>query len=104
MAGSSSCLSILQSNSYTVAMTDVEMAAATKDASQVSPRAIKIGAEIETETKSRNGGIRGLLSMLASQGTVELRGSTPVPYEERTVTRYLDIFSLWFCMSCNPLP
>jgi hypothetical protein len=85
-------------------MTDVEMAAATRDASQVSPEAVKTGTEVETETKSRYGGIRGLLSMLASQGKVELRGSTPVPYEERTVRRYLDIFSLWFCMSCNPLP
>lgn len=90
--------------SYTVAMADVEMATATKDASQIPPKDGKIATEIGMETKRRHGGIKGLLSMLASQGKVELRGSTPVPYEERTVTRYLDIFSLWFCMSCNPLP
>ncbi|KAF2744472.1 purine-cytosine permease FCY21 [Sporormia fimetaria CBS 119925] len=45
-----------------------------------------------------------LLARLESKGQVELRGATPVPYEERTVTRYFDIFSLWFCMSCSPLP
>jgi hypothetical protein len=60
--------------------------------------------EIEMDTPSGKGKMKALLSKLASQGTVELRGSAPVPYEERTVTRYLDIFSIWFCMSCNPLP
>ncbi|KAF2688975.1 hypothetical protein K458DRAFT_440425 [Lentithecium fluviatile CBS 122367] len=42
--------------------------------------------------------------MLERCGGVELRGSTPVPYLERTVTQYWNMFSLWFCMSCNPLP
>jgi hypothetical protein len=51
--------------------------------------------------KSRFG---GFLSILERHGGVELRGSTPVPYKERTVTQYWNIFSLWFCMSCNPLP
>jgi len=48
--------------------------------------------------------LSGFLSMLERRGGVELRGSTPVPYEERTVTQYWNVFSLWFCMSCNPLP
>jgi hypothetical protein len=87
-----------------MAVTDIEMAAATKDALQVSLEDDKIAVEVGIDTENRHGGINGLLSMLDSQGKVELRGSTPVPYEERTVTRYLDIFSLWFCMSCNPLP
>ncbi|KAF2016684.1 hypothetical protein BU24DRAFT_492727 [Aaosphaeria arxii CBS 175.79] len=44
------------------------------------------------------------LAKLDSRGAVEMRGCMPVPIEERTVTQYINIFSLWFCMSCNPLP
>ncbi|KAF2845375.1 purine-cytosine permease FCY21 [Plenodomus tracheiphilus IPT5] len=58
-----------------------------------------------TEGKqARVGGLRGLLDLLEKRGDVELRGSTPVPYDERTETNYLNIFTLWFSMSCNPLP
>jgi hypothetical protein len=53
---------------------------------------------------ARVGGIRGILHFLEKRGEVELRGCTPVPYEERKETDYSKIFTLWFCMSCNPLP
>lgn len=53
---------------------------------------------------SRAGGLYGLLNLLAKRGDVELQGATPVPYDERTETNYFNIFTLWFCMSCNPLP
>ncbi|KAF2765116.1 hypothetical protein EJ03DRAFT_345856 [Teratosphaeria nubilosa] len=35
---------------------------------------------------------------------VETRGIQPIPVEERTNKRTLDIFTLWFTMSTNPLP
>jgi hypothetical protein len=35
---------------------------------------------------------------------VEFRGCTPVPYDERIETNYLNIFTIWFSISCNPLP
>lgn len=35
---------------------------------------------------------------------VEIRGITPVPVEERTDTRFVNIFSLWFTMSVTLLP
>jgi hypothetical protein len=35
---------------------------------------------------------------------VEVRGITPVPVEERTDTRFINIFSLWFTMSVSLLP
>jgi hypothetical protein len=54
--------------------------------------------------QERVGGWRGVLSFLEKKGDVELRGCTPVPYEDRTETQYSKIFTLWFCMSCNPLP
>lgn len=45
-----------------------------------------------------------LMQVLEKRGDVELRGSTPVPYEDRVETAYLNIFTLWFSMSTNPLP
>ncbi|KAL7777092.1 hypothetical protein CFE70_007514 [Pyrenophora teres f. teres 0-1] len=61
--------------------------------------------EQATEGKQDSvGGWRGVLSFLEKKGDVEVRGCTPVPYEDRTETSYSKIFTLWFCMSCNPLP
>ncbi|KAK3948275.1 permease for cytosine/purines, uracil, thiamine, allantoin-domain-containing protein [Pseudoneurospora amorphoporcata] len=37
-------------------------------------------------------------------GRVELQGITPIPVKERTVTKTLNIFTLWWSMSCNILP
>ncbi|KAJ4369949.1 hypothetical protein N0V83_005713 [Neocucurbitaria cava] len=50
------------------------------------------------------GGWRGVLNLLEKRGDVELRGCTPVPYDQRNETNYFNIFTLWFCVSCNPLP
>ncbi|EXJ93804.1 NCS1 family nucleobase:cation symporter-1 [Capronia coronata CBS 617.96] len=44
-----------------------------------------------------------ILQKLASWG-VELHGVTPVAVEERTNTRYINIFFVWFTMSINLLP
>jgi hypothetical protein len=61
--------------------------------------------DVKNGERTKLGSLNGFLEALRSRGgQVELRGATPVPYEERTVTNYLDIFTLWFCMSCNPLP
>jgi hypothetical protein len=43
------------------------------------------------------------LSKIASWG-VELRGIAPVPLEERTDKRYINVFFVWFTMSTNLLP
>ncbi|KAF2023725.1 hypothetical protein EK21DRAFT_80214 [Setomelanomma holmii] len=58
----------------------------------------------EQESTSRRRNWRGVMSVLERRGDVEFRGCTPVPYEDRTETSYFNIFTLWFCMSCNPLP
>jgi hypothetical protein len=60
--------------------------------------------EFNTGEQTRFGGVNGFFSIMSKRGGVELRGAIPVPYEERIVTQYINIFSLWFCMSCNPLP
>ncbi len=71
---------------------------------------IQVGKEYSPETSphrgnaSRVGGLRGIFNLLARRGDVELQGAVPVPYDERTETNYFNIFTLWFCMSCNPLP
>lgn len=44
------------------------------------------------------------MNTLTSKGEIELRGCQPVPCEDRTETNYFNIFTLWFSMSCNPLP
>lgn len=59
---------------------------------------------VNSGTQHRFSNFTRYLSILEKRGAVELRGSMPVPYEERTVTNYVNIFSLWFCMSCNLLP
>lgn len=59
------------------------------------------GMGIGLEDQSKLGGLYGLVAKLRG---VEIRGIIPIPYEERTVTQYSNIFSLWFCMACNALP
>jgi hypothetical protein len=63
-----------------------------------------VGSDITMGKQERVGGWAGVLSFLEKKGDVELRGCTPVPYEDRRETQYSKIFTLWFCMSCNPLP
>ncbi|BCS28515.1 purine-cytosine permease family protein [Aspergillus puulaauensis] len=43
------------------------------------------------------------LSRIANWG-VELRGVAPVPIEERTDTRFINVFFVWFTLSTNLLP
>lgn len=45
-----------------------------------------------------------LVNMLQSRADVEIGGCTPVPHEERSEKSYFNMFTLWFSMSCNPLP
>jgi hypothetical protein len=47
---------------------------------------------------------RHITTTLATKGDLELRGCIPVPIEDRIETNYINIFTLWFSMSCNPLP
>ncbi|KAF2818557.1 hypothetical protein CC86DRAFT_375758 [Ophiobolus disseminans] len=54
--------------------------------------------------QTKTGRWRRMMGVLEERADVELRGCTPVPYEDRTETNYFSIFTLWFCMSCNPLP
>ncbi|KAH9882734.1 hypothetical protein J1614_000099 [Plenodomus biglobosus] len=86
-----------------MAMDDVESA---RDPSEEMkpPPITTAGKEVREGNQERVGGLRGLLLLLEKRGDVELRGSTPVPCDERTETKYFNIFTLWFSMSCNPLP
>ncbi|KAF2711135.1 hypothetical protein K504DRAFT_490058 [Pleomassaria siparia CBS 279.74] len=86
-----------------MAPVDMESMASEKDCSK-TPEKGKSSAEGHVGEQSRLGGVHGFLARLATKGSVELRGSMPVPYQEREMTQYVNIFSLWFCLSCNPLP
>ncbi|KAI8943377.1 hypothetical protein NX059_001391 [Plenodomus lindquistii] len=82
---------------------DVESSRAPSE--EMKPAPVTTGEkEVVEGRQGREGGLCGILNLLEKRGDVELRGSTPVPYEERTETNYLNIFTLWFSMSCNPLP
>jgi hypothetical protein len=68
---------------------------------------LKVGEvkkDVTVGKQERVGGWRGVLDFLEKKGDVELRGCTPVPYEERKEKSYRNVFTLWFSMSCNPLP
>ncbi|CAI6329099.1 unnamed protein product [Periconia digitata] len=60
--------------------------------------------QVSTGTESHSRGFMGYVSRLENRGGIEVKGAIPVPYDERTITRYWHVFSLWFCMSCNMLP
>lgn len=60
--------------------------------------------EVAEVGQARTGRWNAMTQILEKRGDVELRGSMPVPYEDRTETAYLNIFTLWFSMSTNPLP
>ena len=47
---------------------------------------------------------RRIIGMLEKRSNIEFRGCTPVPDSDRTEMNYFNIFTLWFSMSCNPLP
>jgi hypothetical protein len=49
-------------------------------------------------------GLRGFLYKAALGTGLEVRGVTPVPLSERTVTQYFNVFSIWFCISVSLLP
>jgi hypothetical protein len=53
---------------------------------------------------SRTSSLLSILEVLEKRAGVELRGCQPVPWDKRTVTQYVNIFTLWFSMSCNLLP
>jgi hypothetical protein len=57
-----------------------------------------------TPTPTQSSQWKRITTTLATKADVELRGCIPVPAEDRTETNYLNIFTLWFSMSCNPLP
>ena len=60
--------------------------------------------EVGAGKQARVRGWQGIIHLLEKRGDVELRGCTPVPYDQRNETNYFNIFTLWFCVSCNPLP
>lgn len=71
------------------------------------PNLVKVGgadSDVTEGKQERLKGWRGVLDFLEKKGDVEVRGCTPVPDEDRTEVEYSKIFTLWFCMSCNPLP
>ncbi len=80
----------------------LERSVSKKEISELNLKERKIDGD--TNRSAREGKWNSLLSLLERKGDVELRGATPVPLDVRTEIKYANIFTLWFCVSCNPLP
>jgi hypothetical protein len=76
---------------------DLEAKKSPVDVSSDSPADIDV---VESQTLSRR---KAWLKKAAAWG-VETRGITPVPLEERTDPRFINVFFVWFTMSTNLLP
>ncbi len=70
-------------------------------------------AEIEAKGEASSAGganvdklarLKKFLQKAATFGRVEIRGISPIPIEERTVKRTINVFTLWWCMNANILP
>ncbi|KAJ5902169.1 hypothetical protein N7495_002697 [Penicillium taxi] len=59
--------------------------------------------DITSAELQRDRSPRAWLNKIASWG-IELRGIAPVPIEERTDKRFINVFFVWFTMSTNLLP
>ena len=81
---------------------DLERPGSEQEMKEPSMYENKIGRD--TNASARAGAWKKLLNLLERRGDVEIRGAIPVPYDLRTETKYVNIFTLWFGVSCNPLP
>lgn len=50
------------------------------------------------------GGALGFVKKILRAGRVEETGIEPVPLEERTNTKFYNVFTVWCSMNCNILP
>jgi len=64
------------------------------------PTTVSDVAVAESQTYSKP---KAWLSKFSAWG-VEMRGITPIPIEERTDKRFINVFFVWFTMSTNLLP
>ncbi|KAI0481301.1 permease for cytosine/purines, uracil, thiamine, allantoin-domain-containing protein [Xylariaceae sp. FL0804] len=62
-----------------------------------------IPVDMDVAESRKYSSVKSWLGKMASWG-VEVRGMTPIPWEERTDTRFINVFFVWFTMSTNLLP
>lgn len=68
-----------------------------------SPVTTATDIDIGTVESQEHKRVPAWLSKFSAWG-IEMRGITPVPLEERTDMRFINIFFVWFTMSTNLLP
>jgi hypothetical protein len=77
----------------------------TKDNNDTATDQDAVPAEhISTSKEGRWTRLLAVLRKAAAFGRVEIRGITPIPVKERTVTRTVNVFTLWWSMNTNILP
>lgn len=73
--------------------------------SALSARELRVGStDDESTTAEPVSRWQGLLLKAARLGRVEVGGIAPIPVEERTVRKTVNVFTLWWCMNANILP
>lgn len=78
-------------------MMDLELKKAPADVSTATQ------ADIDAVESQSFGKYKSWISKAAAWG-VEIRGTSPVPLEERIDPRFINVFFVWFTMSTNLLP
>ncbi|KAI8214297.1 Purine-cytosine permease fcyB [Colletotrichum sp. SAR 10_76] len=75
-----------------------------QDSEHDAKRDVETASSIHEAQSEEARGWQAWAQKLVSLGHVEVRGIAPIPVEERTVTRTVNIFTLWWCMNANVLP
>lgn len=68
-----------------------------------SPTGTEVALDVDVGESQNYSPKKSWVSKVLSWG-VELRGITPVPPEERTDRRFINVFFVWWTMSINLLP
>jgi hypothetical protein len=60
-------------------------------------------ADLQPVGRTSESSATRLLSEVLAKGQVEGHGIVPLPIEDRTSTRYFNVFTIWFSMNTNIL-
>lgn len=69
----------------------------------VEKQAPGFSPELIPEGRSSVSSATRLLNEVLARGKVEGHGIVPLPVEDRTSTRYFNVFTIWFSMNTNIL-
>jgi hypothetical protein len=72
-------------------------------AGDVEKRGAGFSPDAIAEPRTSESSATRLLHEVLARGKVEGHGIVPLPVEDRTATRYFNVFTMWFSMNTNIL-